>query len=157
MYRLRIILIALLILAVNTKIVAQALKLDELEKFNQLSMDSFKNEIKKLNYKYYDKTESSEFVLYEYDSSDYQYKIGKFQYTTDKSSDRIEFQFKAKNEYNQYLKTIAGLGYKQTETGKIPGGETYVDYFKNKDHIRLISPKTGEPNDPYTILIFKKL
>lgn len=157
MHKLRIILIALLILAVNTKIVAQALKLDELEKFNQLSMDSFKNEIKKLNYKYYDKTESSEFVLYEYDSSDYQYKIGKFQYTTDKSSDRIEFQFKAKNEYNQYLKTIAGLGYKQTETGKIPGGETYVDYFKNKDHIRLISPKTGEPNDPYTILIFKKL
>lgn len=156
MYRLKIISIALLILAINTKIVAQALKLDELEKFNQLSMNSFKNEIKKLNYKYYDKTESSEFILFEYDSSDYQYKIGKFEYTTDKSSDRIEFQFKTKNEYNQYLKTITALGYKQTETGKIFRGETYIDYFKDKAQIRLVSPKTGEPNDPYTILVFKK-
>lgn len=133
----------------------QTFQLEQLEKFNKLDMPSFKEEIKKLKYSYYDKTESSEFNLYEYDSPDYQYKIGKFEYKNNKSSDRIEFQFKGKTEYDQYVKTITNVGYKKTETGKIPGGETFVDYFKGKSHVRLVSPKAGQENEPYTILVFK--
>lgn len=143
------------ILALHFQGFGQAFQLEQLEKFNKLDMPLFKEEIKKLNYSYYDKTESSEFSLYEYDSPDYQYKIGKFEYKNNTSSDRIEFQFKSKSEYDQYLKTITKLGYKKTETGKIPGGETFVDYFKDKSHIRLITPKAGQENEPYTILVFK--
>lgn len=144
-----------LILILHFQAFGQAFSLDQLEKFNKMDMASFKVEIKKLKYSYYDKTESSEFNLYEYDSPDFQYKIGKFEYTNEKSADRVEFQFKNKSEYDQYLKTIIDLGYKKTETGKIPGGETFVDYFKDKFQVRLISPKAGQENEPYTILVFK--
>lgn len=145
----------ILILVLHFQGFGQAFSLEQLEKFNKMDIASFKVEIKKMKYSYYDKTESSEFNLYEYDSPDFQYKIGKFEYKNNKSSDRIEFQFKGKTEYNQYLKTITNVGYKKTETGKIPGGETFVDYFKNKLHIRFIFPPAEQKNEPYTILVFK--
>jgi len=144
-----------LILVLHFQGFGQAFSLDQLEKFNKMDMASFKIEIKKMKYSYYDKTESSEFNLYEYDSPDFQYKIGKFEYTNEKSADRVEFQFKNKIEYDQYLKTIIDLDYKKTETGKIPGGETFTDYFKNKLYIRFIFPPAGQENEPYTILVFK--
>ena len=145
----------LLILILHFQGSGQAFPLEQLEKFNTMDMPAFKTEIKKLKYSYYDKTESSAFNLYEYDSPDFQYKIGKFEYLYDKAADRIEFQFKNKSEYDHYLKTMIRSGYKETGTGTIPGGETFVDYFKNKSHIRLIFPQAGQENEPYTILVFK--
>lgn len=133
----------------------QHFKIEELQKFNTADMLTFKNEIKKLNYTFYDKTESTEFLLNEYDSPDYQYKIGKFKYKNDPSQDMIQLDFKDKKEYDQYLETINKLGYKQSATGKIFGGETYIDYVMDKARIRLISPKKGLPNEPYTILVFR--
>ncbi|MCS3529743.1 hypothetical protein [Chryseobacterium sp. JUb7] len=155
MNQFKISLTLILILGLYFQGFGQAFSLEQLEKFNKMDMPTFKAEIKKLKYSYYDKTESSEFNLYEYDSSDFQYKIGKFEYINEKSADRVEFQFKNKREYDQYLKTITNLGYKKTETGKIPGGETFVDYFKNKSQIRFIFPRTGQENEPFTILVFK--
>jgi hypothetical protein len=48
---------------------------------------------------------------------------------------------------------LAG-GYKETEKGKIITKESYVDYYRNKEHIRMILPKAGQKN-PYTIIVFK--
>ncbi|SEW47835.1 hypothetical protein SAMN05421841_3640 [Chryseobacterium wanjuense] len=155
MKNLKTILIILLTSLINFHIFGQTFTIGELEKFNKMDMSSFKNEIKKLNYSFYDKTESPYFVLVEYDSPDYQYKIGKFEYVTDKTGDRIEFQFKGKENYSKYEKLIQSLGYKKTETGKIPGGEAYVDYFKNKAQIRLVSPREELENEFFTILVFK--
>lgn len=138
-----------------TSIFGQSFKIDELEKFNGFDMATFKSEIKKFKYTFYDKTESSEFLLNEYDSPDYQYKIGKFEFKNSPSQSRIEFEFKDKTQYNEYLKAILALGYQQSDSGKIIGGETYVEYRKEKKIIRLVSPKKGLPNEPYTILVFR--
>ncbi|MCS4305668.1 hypothetical protein [Chryseobacterium sp. BIGb0232] len=132
---------------------AQTFTLEKFAVFNKLGMADFKKEMKSLNYKFYDKTEGLGFVLAEYESADYQSKIGKFEYE-DKSEDRIEFEFKSKKEYEQYLKIIKEAGYKETGKGKIITREPYVDYYNKKEHIRLILPKAGETN-PYTIIVFK--
>lgn len=150
---LKIFLATLFFILFQISVSAQAFKLDELAAFNKLDMAAFKTEIKKQKYTFYDKTESSGFTLYEYDSPDYTYKIGKFKYKEDKSQDNIEFQFKDKKEHDSYLKAILAEGYRQTENGKIITGENYVDYFKNKAQIRMVYPKTAKDN--YTIIVFK--
>jgi hypothetical protein len=138
---------------VSIPLSAQTFTLEQFATFNRLGMADFKMEMKNLNYRFYDKTEGLGFVLAEYEAPDYQSKIGKFEYK-DQSDDRIEYEFKTKKEYEQYLNIIKEAGYKEAEKGKIITKESYVDYYKNKEHIRLISPKAGE-NNPYTILVFK--
>lgn len=138
----------------NVQLSAQTFTLEQLKGFNKLGMAEFKKEMKQLNFKFYDRTEGLGFVLNEYESPDYQSKVGKFEYATEKSSDRIEFEYKTKKEYEQYLRIIKEAGYKETEKGKIITKEPYVDYYNNKEHIRLILPKTGEAI-PYTIIVFK--
>ncbi|MDM1552944.1 MULTISPECIES: hypothetical protein [Chryseobacterium] len=137
----------------NVNLSAQTFTLEQFVVFNKLEMTDFKKEMKNLNYRFYDKTEGLGFVLTEYESPDYQSKIGKFEYK-DQSDDRIEYEFKSKKEYDEYVKIILKSGYKETEKGKTMTKDSYVDYFKNKEHIRLVTPKAGE-NTPYTILIFK--
>jgi hypothetical protein len=137
----------------QSQVSGQVFKLEELAAFNRLDMPAFKTEIKKQRYTFYDKTESPAFILYEYDSPGYNYKISKFEYTEDKSQDRIEFQFKDKKEYDAYIKTILTAGYKKTEKGKILTGENYVEYSKDKAQIRMVYPKTIK--DSYIILVFK--
>lgn len=141
-------------MVLSIQISAQAFTLEQLKGFNKLTMDEFKKEMKQLKFKFYDKTEGLSFLLTEYEAPDYTSKIGKFEYKEEKSEDRIEFEFKEKKEYDQYLKLILADGYKATEKGKIITKEPYVDYYKNKEHIRLILPKTGE-SYPYTIIVFK--
>lgn len=138
----------------SIQISAQTFTVEQLKGFNKLTMDEFKKEMKQLKFRFYDKTEGLGFVLTEYNSPDYTSKIGKFEYKEEKSEDRIEFEFKDKKEYEQYLKLILAAGYKETEKGKIITKELYVDYYKNKEHIRLILPKAGE-SIPYTIIVFK--
>ena len=65
-----------------------------------------------------------------------------------------KFEFNDKKDYEQYLKLILAAGYKETEKGKIITKELYTDYYRNREHIRLILPKSGE-NAPYTIIVFK--
>lgn len=133
---------------------AQTFTLEQLKGFNQLGMDEFKKEMKQLSFSFYDRTEGLGFVLAEYESPDDKSKIGKFEYAEEKSDDRIEFEFKTQKEYEQYLKIIKEAGYKEAEKGKIITKEPYIDYYSNKEHIRLILPKTGETT-PYTIIVFK--
>lgn len=136
---------------------AQVFKISDLEKFNQMEMSDFQKEMKAQKYQFYDTTKSDDFELYEYDSEDYKFKISKFEYTEDKSQDRIEFSFKSKLDYENYQKTILELGYKATDSGKTSTGETYIDYTKNDLKISLFSPKV-EKNvvNAYTILVFKE-
>lgn len=138
----------------NIQVSAQTFTVEQLKGFNKLTMEEFKKEMKQLQFKFYDRTEGLSFLLTEYESPDYTSKIGKFEYKEEKSEDRIEFEFKDKKEYEQYLKLILAAGYKETEKGKIITQELYVDYYKNREHIRLILPKSGE-NAPYTIIVFK--
>lgn len=146
-------LVLLFCIILSIQLSAQTFTLEQFAAFNKLGMADFKKEMKSLNYRFYDKTEGLGFVLSEYESPDYQSKIGKFEYE-DHSEDRIEYEFKTKKEYDQYVKTILNSGYKETEKGKTITKESYVDYYRNKEHIRLVSPKTGE-NNPFTILVFK--
>lgn len=145
--------ISLFTVLLSVQLSAQTFTLEQFASFNTLKMSDFKKEMKKLNYRFHDSTEGLGFVLNEYDAPDYKSKIGKFEYE-DKSEDRIEYEFKTKKEYEQYLKIILDAGYKEAEKGKIITKEPYVDYHKNKEHIRLILPKAGE-SGPYTILVFK--
>lgn len=133
---------------------AQTFTLEQLKGFNKLTMDDFKKEMKQLKFRFYDRTEGLGFLLTEYEAPDYTSKIGKFEYKEEKSEDRIEFEFKEKKEYDQYLKLILATGYKETGKGKIITKEPYIDYYRNKEHIRMILPKSGE-NASYTIIIFK--
>ncbi|OCA78349.1 hypothetical protein BBH99_08660 [Chryseobacterium contaminans] len=146
-------LVLLFCITLSIQLSAQTFTLEQFAAFNKLGMADFKKEMKSLNYRFYDKTEGLGFVLSEYESPDYQSKIGKFEYE-DHSEDRIEYEFKTKKEYDQYVKTILNSGYKETEKGKTITKESYVDYYKNKEHIRLVTPKAGDKN-PYTILVFK--
>lgn len=146
-------LVVLLSLILSTQISAQTFTLEQFATFNKLEMSDFKKEMKSLNYKFYDKTEGLGFVLAEYESPDYTSKIGKFEYE-DKSDDRIEYEFKTKKEYEEYVKIILASGYKETEKGKIITKDSYVDYFKNKKQIRLVTPKDVK-NNRYAILVFK--
>lgn len=138
----------------SIQVSAQTFTLEQLNNFNKLTIDEFKKEMKQLQFKFYDRTEGLSFLLTEYEAPDYSSKIGRFEYKEEKSEDRIEFEFKDKKDYEQYLKLILAAGYKETEKGKIITKELYVDYYKNREHIRLILPKSGE-NAPYTIIVFK--
>ncbi|WP_223601782.1 hypothetical protein [Chryseobacterium sp. GVT01B] len=138
----------------SIQVSAQTFTVEQLKGFNKLTMEEFKKEMKQLQFKFYDITEGLSFLLTEYEATDYTSKIGKFEYKEEKSEDRIEFEFKDKKEYDQYLKLILSAGYKEMEKGKIITKEPYVDYYRNKEHIRLILPKTGE-SSPYTIIVFK--
>lgn len=148
--------LALLLFSVllSIHVSAQTFTVEQLKGFNKLTMDEFKKEMKQLKFRFYDRTEGLGFVLTEYDSPEYTSKIGKFEYTEEKSEDRIEFEFKEKKEYEQFLKLILAGEYKETEKGKIITKELYIDYYKNKEHIRFVLPKTGE-SSPYTIIVFK--
>ena len=138
----------------SIQVSAQTFTIEQLKGFNKLTMDGFKKEMKQLQFKFYERTEGLSFLLTEYEAPDYTSKIGKFEYKEEKSEDRIEFEFKDKKEYDQYLKLILAAGYKETQKGKIITKEPYVDYFRNKEHIRLMLPKAGE-SIPYTIIVFK--
>ncbi|WP_336965599.1 hypothetical protein [Chryseobacterium contaminans] len=140
-------------ITLSIQLSAQTFTLEQFAAFNKLGMADFKKEMKGLNYRFYDKTEGLGFILSEYETPDYQSKIGKFEYE-DKSDDRIEFEFKTKKEYDEYVKIILKAGYKETEKGKTLTKESYVDYYKNKEHIRLVIPKDVK-NNRYTILVFK--
>ncbi|MBB6369104.1 hypothetical protein [Chryseobacterium shigense] len=153
MNNLKIFLISIFCLLMHSHMSGQAFKLEELAAFNKLDMATFKTEIRKHKYTFYDRTESPDFILFEYDSPDYVYKIGKFEYTGENSENHIEFQFKDKKDYNFYVKAVLAAGYKQTTTGKIITDEGYTDYFKNKSHIRIVEPENAE--DSYTILVFR--
>ena len=131
----------------------QTFKLEELAAFNHLDMDAFKKEIKKQNYTFYDKTEGLGFIVNEYDSPGYQYKIAKFEYQEDQSQNNIEFTFKDKKDYDTYLKALLDAGYKETGKGKIITRESYTDYYKGKQQIRIVQPKTVK--EPYTLIVFK--
>lgn len=144
----------LFLLIFSIQISAQTFKLEQLKGFNKLTMDEFKKEMKQLQFKFYDRTEGLSFFLTEYEAPDYGSKIGKFEYKEEKYEDRIEFEFKDEKEYEQYLKLILAAGYKETEKGKIITKELYIDYYRNKEHIRMILPKSGQ-NTPYTIIVFK--
>ncbi|MCL8537099.1 hypothetical protein M9991_09520 [Chryseobacterium gallinarum] len=148
------ILVLLFFILSTIHIPAQTFSLEQLKSFNALSMADFKKEMKKLNYTFYDKVESSEYSLYQYDSPGYQSKIGKFEFTATKSEDCIEYELPGKKEYEQYLKLVLKEGYKEAEKGKIITKEPYVDYYKNKDHIRMVLPKQGE-TAPYIIMVFR--
>ncbi|WP_068941533.1 hypothetical protein [Chryseobacterium timonianum] len=140
-------------ITLSIQLSAQTFTLEQLGAFNKLGMADFKKEMKSRNYKFYDKTEGLGFVLAEYESADYQSKIGKFEYE-DKSDDRIEYEFINKKEYDEYVTIILKSGFKETEKGKTITKDSYVDYFKNKEHIRLVTPKDVK-NYRYTILVFK--
>ncbi|WP_313004314.1 hypothetical protein [Chryseobacterium gleum] len=138
----------------SIQVSAQTFTLEQFKGFNKLTMEEFKKEMKQLKFRFYDRTEGLGFLLAEYETPDYTSKIGKFEYKEEKSEDRIEFEFRDKKEYDQYLKLILAAGYKETEKGKIITKESYVDYYRNKEHIRMILPKSGE-NASYTIIVFK--
>lgn len=144
----------LFLVLLSIHVSAQTFTLEQLKGFNKLTMDEFKKEMKQLKFRFYDRTEGLGFLLTEYEAPDYTSKIGKFEYKEEKSEDRIEFEFRDKKEYDQYLKLILAAGYKETEKGKIITKESYVDYYRNKEHIRMILPKLGE-NASYTIIVFK--
>ncbi len=131
----------------------QAFKLEELIAFSSLDMDAFKKEIKKHNYTFYDKTEGLGFIVDEYDSPGYLYKIAKFEYREDPSQNNIEFSFKDKKDYDTYLKAVLDAGYKETGKGKIVTKESYTDYYKGKHQIRIVQPKMVK--EPYTLIVFK--
>ncbi|MBV8325789.1 hypothetical protein [Chryseobacterium sp.] len=145
---------SLFFVLLGIQVSAQTFTLEKLAEYNKISMPEFKNEMKKINYKFHDKTESAEFNLNEYESADYKFKIGKFVYSKDKSQDRIECEFPEQRDYHKYLSAVIGAGYKETGTGKIITKEPYVDYYKGKQHIRFILPKENQ-NGPYSVLVFK--
>lgn len=144
----------LFLVLLSIHVSAQTFTLEQLKGFNKLTMDEFKKEMKQLKFRFYDRTEGLGFLLTEYEAPGYTSKIGKFEYKEEKSEDRIEFEFKDKKEYEQFLKLILEGGYKETGKGKIVTKEPYRDYYRNKEHIRMVLPKAGE-NVPYTIIVFK--
>ncbi|WP_124584558.1 hypothetical protein [Pedobacter sp. KBW06] len=122
-----------------------------------MDLTSFRKEIKEVHkYSYYDKTETDDFRLFEYDSPDYVNKISKFDYVKDKSSNMIELSTTDEKAFAAYKKNILSLGYKETGTGKVPGGEAYKDYAKKELRLRLVFPKENtEPPKSYTIIVLK--
>lgn len=143
-----------------TSLFSQAITIQELRNLNQLTMESFRKELKEnKNFSYYDKTETSEFSLFEYDKfeNDQREKIGKFIYPNDTSSNRIEYSTTNKAQFEKLKKSIIESGYKPNGSGKIPGGELFTDYKMNQYKIRLVVPAkaaTGDSRQEYTIVVF---
>ncbi len=92
-------------ITISIQLSAQTFSLEQFVDFNKLGMADFKKEMKSLNYRFYDKTEGLGFVLSEYESPDYQSKIGKFEYE-DHSDDRIEYEFKTKKNTINMLRSF---------------------------------------------------
>lgn len=152
-----IVLPAFLFLIVNF-IQAQKISLEELRKFNKMDMATFQTKIKETHkYSYYDKTESADFLLNEYESSDYVRQIGKFDYLNDKDLDYVEYKTKDRNEFQEIKMHLIKLKYKVTEKGKIPGGfgETFTDYKLRNFLVRLVIPKDiNNENEPCTVIVY---
>jgi len=151
------ILFIVLLFCVSNSAFSQQFSIDQLRKFNEMDLAAFKKEIKEVHkYSYYDKTQTDEFHLFEYDSPDYVNKISKFDYLKDKSSNMVEFSTTDEKLFNSYKKNILSLGYKETGTGKIPGGEVYKDYAKKELRLRLVFPKEDtQPPKSYTVIVVK--
>ncbi len=140
---------------------SQKLAINELRSFNKMNMQDFRTAIKeKYNYSYSDKTESSEFNLYQYSnfSNNVNRAVGKFEYTNDASKNSIEYTTTDKVEFNSNLTAILKLGYKETGKGKIMGGGTYKDYTLNKETVRFVLPKkqvntTFKTADEFSIVV----
>lgn len=147
-----------LILLANS-LFSQTVTIQELRNLNQLTMELFRKEVKEnKNFSYYDKTETSEFSLFEYDKfeNDQREKIGKFIYSNDTSSNRIEYSTTSKVQFEKLKKNIIELGYKPNGSGKIPGGELFTDYSNKQYKIRLVVPakESTEFKNEYTVVVF---
>lgn len=153
----RQLLFIVLLFFVSSSAFSQQFSIDQLRKFNEMDMTTFRKEIKEVyKYSYYDKTETDAFRLFEYDSPDYVNKISKFDYPKDKSSNMVELSTTDEKIFNSYKKSMLSLGYKETGTGKIPGGEVYKDYAKKELKLRLVFPKKDtQPPKSYTIIVVK--
>ena len=153
----RQLLFIVLLFCVSNSAFSQQFSIDQLRKFNEMDLTSFRKEIKEVHkYSYYDKTETDDFRLFEYDSPDYINKISKFDYVKDKSSNMTELSTTDEKVFASYKKNILSLGYKETGTGKIPGGEVYKDYAKKELRLRLVFPKEDtQPPKSYTIIVLK--
>jgi hypothetical protein len=154
--------IVLLLTFLTLNVFAQKISLNDLSMLNKLSMQDFKTNIKeKYNYSYADKTESSDFVLFEYSnySNKTNRKVGKFEYTKDSTQNSIEYTTTDKKEFDAVNKEIIKLGYKQTGKGKIMGGGNYIDFTLNKYTVRLAFPKKQsnaefKTQDEYSIIVY---
>jgi hypothetical protein len=151
-----ILVLALFILSAN--VFSQSFTIDYLRKLNELSMEDFKKEMKEVNnFSYYDKTESTEFTLYEYNKfeNDQSSRVGKFEYVNDKTLNSVEYSVTDKKIFVDTKTLIIKLGYKLTGTGKILGGGQYADYKLKNYYIRLVTPKSMGKNAEYTIIVNK--
>lgn len=144
----------LFFISLSTQVFGQSLVIETLESYNKMGMTEFQNEVKKMNFKLSDKTQSADFVLNEYEHPTYKFKLSKFEYIKDKSQNRIEFEFNNLHDYNKYMEALRRGGYKEIEKGKTITKEPYVDYYKGKQHIRMVLPKENQ-SVPYSILVFK--
>ena len=153
----RQLLFIILLFCVSNAAFSQQFSIDQLRKFNEMDFTSFRKEIKEIyKYSYYDKTETDDFRLFEYDSPDYVNKISKFDYVKEKSSNMVELSTTDEKLFTSYKKNILSLGYKETGTGKIPGGEVYKDYSRKELRLRLVFPKEStKPPKSYTIIVLK--
>ena len=154
----RLILIASVILLNSFTVFAQKFNMEELRKFNNMDMETFRAEIKNTyNYSYRDKTESEDYNLFEYDSPDYKRTISKFDYSDDKTLNRIQYTTVDNKEFEEFKNSMIQLKYEVTGTGTIPGTrETYTDYKLENLDIRLLEPIKGAGlNEPFTITVFK--
>jgi hypothetical protein len=150
-------------LAGPATLLSQKLTLDQLRKLNSLGAEDFKNEVKEVhNYSYSDKTETSEFTFYQYQSfvNERTRVVGKFEYSADTTLNHIEYSTTDKEEFVAVMNLLTRQGYKNVGNGKIPGGETYKDYKLNNFNVRLVFPKKQVGNgfktiDSYTIIVIK--
>jgi hypothetical protein len=151
-----ILVLTLFILYAN--VFSQSFTIDYLRKLNGLSMEDFKIEMKEVNnFSYYDKTETTEFALYEYNKfeNEQSSRVGKFEYVKDKTLNSIEYSVTYKKIFEDTKKLIIRFGYKVTGSGKIAGGGLYTDYKFKGYYIRLVTPKNTGQNAEYTIIVNK--
>lgn len=141
---------------------SQKLLIDELRNLNKMSMEDFKTSIKeKYNYSYSDKTESEDFLLFEYSNftNNVNRTIGKFEYSKDISQNNISYTTTDKTEFTNFNINLVKLGYKEIGKGKIVGGENYKDYKLENFLVRLVFPKkqinkTYKTADQYSIIVY---
>lgn len=125
------IIVALTFFILCTNVFSQSFTIDYLRKLNGLSMEDFKQEMKEINnFSYYDKTETTDFTLCEYNKFEngQSSRVGKFEYIKDKTLNSVEYAVTRKKVFEDTKKLIIKLGYKLTGSGKISGGGLYTDY-----------------------------
>jgi hypothetical protein len=99
-----------------------------------MDLTSFRKEIKEVHkYSYYDKTETDDFRLFEYDSPDYLNKVSKFDYVKNKSSNMIELSTTDEKIFASYKKTSLALVIKKQEQAKFPA-EKYIETTLRKNY-----------------------